>query len=496
MRFVQFFGLSFLLSLLIVSFVSAASGEIKLDSPLIQGNILKGTFTFEPSSIGKIPLESKVKINLNEISLEYPLRDFLSELYLAKNVHESEEFDPEFEVVLVIGKPSIVFPGNPGGSGSSGGSDYSNFDPGCEKGCLPGGGGFGGVNTDGFAQAVELINVFSGKFNFINSFAVHNSFLPYEEEETREVSITLSKNNPASFNLEDDETYRVKEVRLYGELVSEDLISVSLKERVLEFTTEYMEDIELIDENAESIEISFSEFAMIIPPRGEMSVEVSYRGQVLVRSDINFYAFKSIPGTDETALLTKFPFIPGAPLPGELIEKGCGAYVCGEWGSCTPESLKELVSVERTLSLIQTRQCLLDCGISFTQDKPCEIKKKLVSVVRDEPASVEQTEDVQGSAKASVFDKYTATQVARIEVSSIGEDSADLRVILTQSQKAKLDYCYNGIFDESLEEEVDCGGYCGACKEQEIESRTLAFWLIFVLGLFAFFISFNKTYAE
>ncbi|MEK6898689.1 MAG: hypothetical protein AABW79_01175 [Nanoarchaeota archaeon] len=487
MRVVQVLGIGFLLFLLIVSFTSATNGEIKLDSPLIQGNILKGAFTFEPSSIGKIPLDSRVKINLNEISLQYPLRDFLSELYLAKNVHESEEFAPEFNVVLVIGKPSIVFPGNPGGSGSSGGSSSSKGDE-CigEKNCISGGGDSPGGNQDSFAPLFDLIT----------AFVTHNSFLPHEEEEIREVSITFSKNNPASFNLGNDETYRVKEVRLYGELVSEDLISVSLNGDVIEFTTEYAEDIELIDEKAESIEISFSEFGIIIPPRGEMSVEVSYRAQVLARSDINFYAFKSVSGADDTTLLTKFPFIPGAPLPGELIEKGCGAYVCGEWGSCTPESLKELVSVERTLSLIQTRQCLLDCGISFTQDKPCEIKKKLVSVVRDDSVDLKESDEGQGSAKASVFDKYTATQVARIEVSSIGGDSADLRVILTQSQKAKLDYCYNGVFDAPLEEEVDCGGYCGSCKKQKIEFRTLALWGVFILGILALFVSFNRTYAE
>ncbi len=501
-KFILVFFLVIILAFAIFMSKEVTSFAIKLNPPLVQGQSLQGTFTVDPASVGAIPLDSIVRIELNTLSLEYPLAIFLSSFYLAKNVQDNGEFAPILTATFVVGEASVIFP-EPPSTGGSGGSGCSVGDVNCysttnpcatepdQKNCLGTG---DNVNHDEFIGLTGL--------------TIYTQFIPTirPEESVREFILVFNRDSPASFTLDKGESYLLKEVLLYGEPVSAELISVTENGQKIEVSTTYAEELSTIDSTGDPIEISLSELGIVIPPRGDLTLKVLYRNQLLVQSDASFYAFHSFPGDfDSTRLLTNSPLIPGAPLPKELIAKGCGAYVCNDWGSCSVEPLKELISVERTLSLVQARECLLDCGISFTQNKPCELDKKLISVVPiREP---EQTDGSGGSDSSgssggsssrtvSLFDQRTATPVAEIELESIGGFPV-LNIILTQSQRALSIHCYNGALDlADGEEDVDCGGFCKACVNESMSRFVVMLWVLVGLGILGFFIVVRSSYAR
>lgn len=504
MKLVYVFA-SILLAFVVISSFAAGSltgWAIKLNPPLVQGHQLEGTFTIDPSSssVGSIPVDSIMRLELNTLTLEYPLEDFISPLYRAKNVKESQEFHPILTAHFIVGDPSVISP-NPG-SGSS--SSCRSGDVNCfstrdlcalepsNKNCL------GNVPSSP-GSSVESASPFEETtykliLHPLSGLVVFDQFLPaVGVDDTREFTLVFSKDSPASFTLEKGQSYVLKDVSLYGESISPDLISISSDGSRVTVSTDYSEELESISADAEPLEISLSDLHVLIPARGELNVKIFYRNQLLAQSTANFYAFRSAPGELDTRLLTQFPLIPGGPLPEELIAKGCGAYVCNDWGQCSVAPLKELISVERTLSLVQSRVCTLDCGISFTQNKPCQIEKKLVSVVANEPSSSSEDSSLN-SKSVSVYDQKEATPIAELELKTVNGNSL-LNIILTQSQKALATYCYNGMLDtDKGEEDVDCGGFCKQCNGDPFNYFALVIWVLFGVGLVILFMLLRPFY--
>lgn len=490
----------FFIVLISILFVGIIQGKltgfsVNLRSPLIQGEPLAGAFVVDPSSIGAIPIDSLVRVDLNSISIEKPLQGFLPETYLAKNFQESQEFAPLVVATFVVTPHGDGT--NPGGpvtpprvrryrssSPSSncgptdvncyggGGAGVCGFEP-SAKGCVS---DTTGIDTTESALAVEVI--------YTETLAVLDE---------REVSVAVTRDSSGSFTLNSKETYELKEVRVYGEVASSDLVSVKQDGNKVYVSTSYTEMLPVISGSAEPFEIPLSEFGLIIPARGDVKISTTYRGQVLAFDEASFYSFPAqirISEGEGISRLEDRQLIPGGPLSGDLIQKGCGSYVCREWDVCTVNNLKELIDVDRTLSLVQSRQCELDCGISFTQTKPCELDKKLISVV---PEASQDSSDSEGSSSSGssdsgsssaerpqtrgvlLFDQKTAVPVARIEIQKI-EEREVVNIILTQSQKALSTACYNGRLDTG-ESDVDCGGYCKACVKQPVDRLAVNLWM-------------------
>lgn len=471
------------LSLLIFFVEGKITGRaVTLKAPLVQGQELRGSFVVDPSSVGPIPTDSMVRIDLNTLSLERPLTEILSPVYLAQYEVPAIEFAPALIATFRI-LPQSDLPRR-GGDGHQSGCTSDDLN------CF--------TAPDPCATTADFNDCLSGGkgggSESLSAFAVYAASLATEGTQ---VSVVVSQTSPGSFTLSSGEAYVLEKVTLHGEPASTGLISVKQEGNQIKVSTDYTELVAGIDPTAPPFEVSLTDFDVSIPPRGELRAGILYRDQILTQSASSFYSLPASALSNPEALskLQDTQLIPGAPLTKDLIENGCGSYVCSEWGTCSVLSLKELIDVEKTLSLIQTRECMLDCGVSFPQTKPCELDKKLISVVPGEAQSEQPSEGEGGSTGSSggssisdrkdvfLFDQKTAVPVARIELRTENEKPS-LDIVLTQSQRALSTYCYNGKLDAaSGEEDIDCGGYCAACIAQRISVVSITLWVLVFIGL-------------
>lgn len=457
---------------------------ISLRSPLIQGDVLEGTYTFYPSLTGDIPLDSSIRLTLNDKTASLPLKNFLSPFYISKNVIENKEYAPVIFVTLdITSDPSYT------GTGSGG-----SYPGGTYGGCAPGSSSCSVSRSETTCYSKnECQQQLNGGDSIEDSqTGITGAFVYYlTGSSTRSVTFPVSKTSPMEIDLTQGERYFLKEVKLHGQPAATNLILFQREGNKLMITTTYTEVADVIPDGADPVEVPFLPFGLFIASRGELLAELIYRDAVITRDRTLFYSFPAgYEGLSEESLrkLQNRQLIPGAPLSKELIEKGCGSYVCESWNECSVAPLDDLIDVEKTLTLVQSRGCHLDCGIDFSQSKPCDLNKRLVTTSSSDTTS-------SGSGRnLLLFDQQSAQPVARIEIGD-SEGHPTLDIILTQSQDALESYCYNGRLDaEKGESDVDCGGFCKKCVENKINARAIILWtMVAICVLFIFLISRRTT---
>lgn len=132
---------------------------------------------------------------------------------------------------------------------------------------------------------------------------------------------------------------------------------------------------------------------------------------------------------------------------------------CEDWGECRLEfGVEDLFESVENKEGVRARGCVDNgCGGEYVESEACSLYFPVVS----------KLEDYCGEKYVLVY-SANGSLVSRIEYKKL-DDTPSLDIELFSEgyvvdEVVYCDYCFNAVFDEGLEEGVDCGGECPECS--------------------------------
>ncbi len=463
-------GIIVLFALVLLMYRGSLAGNAVLALPAQQnaGTPLTGTVTFSPQSVGVIPIDSTVIVDLNGVVHSVPLLNLVDSSFV-QQFSTSSSFNPAVSV-------TVIFNSNTGGTNTQQQQAQN------------------GTNNTGPNSTSVSLSPDEGAIVIIKRFQPGATVLVPAGKHATITAVSV-RGQPLPLS--------------YAALTN--LGTGTTSPQQVRVTTSYSETLPGFGSTTPDITVSLAPFAFIVPATGTLVATLSYQGESLdsvaqpVVGIVNTASFFS-----QQQVVTAPPETTG-PTSTIFTATGCITYHCDEFSNrCSLPSLNQITTA-RSLELVQTALCTYECGKKFWITRPCFTTTPTVEIVDDGTIFVpEPTEEPTPTSpitevpledsspvvtkyqsrsgtgdnlrSVTLFDTYLDVPVAHVILDDAEEDTS-LDVVFVQSGAENAPHCYNTVEDEG-EEGVDCGGGCTSCKKESVYYLPGALWItVILLGL-------------